>query len=124
MARCAPIPGIQRTQRQLETLFGEAVVRRVSYSSQQAGVSALYPGDDQLNLPPDKYSDELRRRVAEEASKVSFAETRRTIGETTGAQVGKRQCEAVTVSVAQDFEAFYRHAAAWRRPGVRMSCWC
>jgi hypothetical protein len=98
----------KRTQRQLETLFGEVVVTRVGYSSQQAGVSALYPGDGQLNLPPDKYSDELRRRVAEEASKVSFAETSRTIGETTGAQVGKRQCEAVTVSVAQDFEAFYR----------------
>jgi hypothetical protein len=98
----------KRTQRQLETLFGEVVVTRVGYSSQQAGVSALYPGDGQLNLPPDKYSDELRRRVAEEASKVSFAETSRTIGETTGAQIAKRQCEAVTVSVAQDFEAFYR----------------
>ena len=107
----------KRTQRQLETLFGEVVTGRVGYSRQQAGVSALYPGDGQLNLPPDKYSDERHRRVAEEASKVSFAETSRTIGETTGAQVGKRQCEAVTVSVAQDFEAFYRQRSGLATAG-------
>jgi hypothetical protein len=45
--------------------------------------------------------------VAIEASKVSFAETSVTLGETTGAQVGKRQCEEITVKVARDFEAFY-----------------
>ncbi|MGF1603296.1 MAG: ISKra4 family transposase [Thermosynechococcaceae cyanobacterium] len=97
----------KRTARQLETLFGEVVVTRVGYSSQQPGVSALYPCDGQLNLPTDKYSDELRRRVAEEASKVSFSETSSTIAQTTGGSVGKRQCEEVTVKVAQDFEDFY-----------------
>jgi hypothetical protein len=70
-------------------------------------VSALYPADGKLNLAPDKYSDELRRRVAEEASKVSFAETSQTIAKTTGGKVGKRQCEEVTVAVAQDCEDFY-----------------
>jgi hypothetical protein len=97
----------KRTERQLETLFGEVVVTRVGYSSQQPAVSALYPCDGQLNLPTDKYSDELRRRVAEEASKVSFSETSSTIAKTTGGSVGKRQCEEVTVKVAQDFEDFY-----------------
>ena len=97
----------KRTERQLETLFGEVVVTRVGYSSQQPDVSALYPSDGQLNLPTDKYSDELRRRLAAEASKVSFSETSETISKTTGGQVGKRQCEEVTVKVAQDFEAFY-----------------
>ncbi len=97
----------KQTQRKLETLFGEVVVTRVGYSTQKSNVSALYPLDGKLNLPPDKYSDELRRRVAVEASKVSFAETSDTIGRTTGGAIGKRQCEEVTVKVAQDFEAFY-----------------
>ena len=97
----------KRTERQLETIFGEVVVTRVGYSTQKPGISALYPADGQLNLSTDKYSDELRRRVATEASKVSFAETRATIAATTGGLVGKRQCEEVTVKVARDFEDFY-----------------
>ena len=44
----------KQTQRQLETVFGEVVVTRVGYSTQQPGVSALYPTDGKLNLPPDK----------------------------------------------------------------------
>ena len=83
------------------------MVTRVGYSTQKPGISALYPADGQLNLSTDKYSDELRRRVATEASKVSFAETRETIAATTGGAVGKRQCEEVTVKVALDFEEFY-----------------
>jgi hypothetical protein len=97
----------KNTQRQLETLFGEVVVTRVGYSTKTAGVSALYPADGILNLASDQYSDGLRRRVAQEASKVSFTETVTTIAETTGAKVGKRQCEEITVKVAQDFNAFY-----------------
>ncbi len=97
----------KKTQRKLETLFGEVVVTRVGYSTQKPEVSALYPADGKLNLPPDKYSDGLRRRIAEEASKVSFDETSRTIANTTGGAAGKRQCEEVTVKVASDFEEFY-----------------
>jgi len=97
----------KKTQRQLETLFGEVVVTRVGYSTQKPEVSALYPQDGTLNLSTDKYSDGLRRRVAIEASKVSFAETSETIASTTGGEMGKRQCEEVSVKVAQDFEAFY-----------------
>jgi hypothetical protein len=97
----------KQTQRKLETLFGEVVLKRVGYSTQKPEVSALYPSDGKLNLPPDQYSDELRRRVSVEASKVSFAETSRTIGLTTGGAIGKRQCEEVIVKVAQDFDAFY-----------------
>jgi hypothetical protein len=77
------------TQRQLETLFGEVVVTRVGYSTKTAGISALYPADGILNLASDQYSDGLRQRVAQEASKASFTETVTTIAETTGAQVGK-----------------------------------
>ena len=49
----------KKTQRKLETLFGEVVVNRVGYSTQKLEVSALYPADGKLNLPPDKYSDGL-----------------------------------------------------------------
>jgi len=97
----------KKTQRQLETLFGEVVVTRVGYSTQKSKVSALYPSDGQLNLGTDKYSDGLRQRVAIEASKVSFSETSQTIGSTTGGAIGKRQCEEVTVKVSQDFATFY-----------------
>lgn len=97
----------KQTHRTLTTLFGEVVVTRVGYSTQKPEISALYPSDGTLNLPPDKYSDELRKRVAVEASKVSFSETSRTIGLTTGGSIGHRQCEEVTVKVAQDFDDFY-----------------
>lgn len=97
----------KKTQRRLETLFGEVVVTRVGYSTQKPGVSALYPADGKLNLSTDKYSDGLRCRVAQEASKVSFWETSKTIASTTGGAIGKRQCEEITVKVSQDFEAFY-----------------
>lgn len=97
----------KKTQRQLETIFGQVVVSRVGYSTQEPELSALYPQDGQLNLAVDKYSDGLRRRVAEEGSKVSFSETSATISATTGGSIGKRQCEEVIVNVAQDFDAFY-----------------
>jgi hypothetical protein len=75
------------TQRQLTTLFGEVLVTRLGYSSKEAGVSAFYPSEGQLNLPPDQYSDGIRSRVATTASLVSFSETSQTIGETTGSEV-------------------------------------
>jgi hypothetical protein len=96
------------SERQLETLFGPVTVARLGYRSKQVGVGALYPEDGRLNLSVDQYSDGVRKRVAIEASKVSFGETSQTLGATTGAQVGKRQCEEVTVKVAQDFTDFYR----------------
>lgn len=96
------------SERQLETLFGSVTVKRLGYRSKAVGVGALYPEDGRLNLSVDQYSDGVRKRVAIEASKVSFGETSQTLGATTGAQVGKRQCEEVTVKVAQDFTDFYR----------------
>jgi hypothetical protein len=96
-----------RCQRQLSTLFGEVVVSRLGYSSKEAGVSALYPGDGQLNLGPDQYSDGIRQRIASTAASVSFTETSQVMGETTGSKVGKRQCEELIVKVSEDFDNFY-----------------
>jgi hypothetical protein len=39
------------------------------------GAESLHPLDAELNLPDERYSLELRRRVAEEAAKNSFDET-------------------------------------------------
>lgn len=92
-------------QSRLETVFGRVQVRRRGYSAR--GQGSLYPLDAALNLPPDAYSDGLRRRVAEEVAKVSFEEAVRGVERSTGGHVPKRQGEELAVKVSQDFEAFY-----------------
>jgi hypothetical protein len=89
----------------LETLFGRVQVRRQGYRAR--GQGSLYPLDAALNLPPDAYSDGLRRRVAEEAAKGSFEEAVQSVARTSGGQVPKRQGEELAVKVSQDVEAFY-----------------
>ena len=63
--------------------------------------------DAQLNIPSERYSLEISRRVAENAAKSSFDETLATIKNTTGASIHKRQAEELAQRAAQDFEAFY-----------------
>ena len=69
--------------------------------------SSLHPLDAALNLPDEKYSLEVRRRVAIEASKASFDDGVETLEKFTGAHVPKRQFEQLTIRAARDFEAFY-----------------
>lgn len=95
--------------RGLMSLFGEVEVRRLGYGAR--GERCLCPLDAELNVPPDKYSHGLRRRVAEEAAKSSFDETVASIAKTTGGHVPKRQAEQIVAEVAQDFEAFYQTRA-------------
>ena len=102
--------GIERTRvriqdRKLESVFGTVAASRAGYG--QAGAESLHPLDAELNLPVERYSLELRRRVAEEAAKNSFEETRETIAKTTGGHVPKRQIEELAKRAAQDFDAFY-----------------
>ena len=59
--------------RKIETVFGTVEESRTGYGKE--GEESLHPLDAELNLPPERYSLELRRRVAEEASKNSFDET-------------------------------------------------
>lgn len=89
----------------LETLFGRVQVRRQGYSARAQG--SLYPLDAVLNVPPDAYSDGVRRRVAEAVASVSFEEAVQSVARTSGAHVPKRQGEELAVKVSQDFEAFY-----------------
>ena len=109
--------GAERTrtrqqQRELETIFGTVQVQRTGYGAE--GQASLHPLDAQLNLPAERYSLEVRRRAALEASKNSFDETVQTLREYSGAQVGKRQVEELVERAAQDFDAFYeqRHQQA------------
>jgi hypothetical protein len=92
--------------RGLETVFGAVQVERVGYGAD--GVASLHPLDVELNLPPERYSHEVRRRVAEEAAKNSFDEAVQALRSATGAQVGKRQVEEMVRRAAQDFGAFYQ----------------
>ena len=102
--------GVARSQarlhgRGLETVFGAVQVERLGYGAD--GVASLHPLDAALNLPPERYSHEVRRRVADEAAKSSFDEVVQVLAATTGAQVGKRQAEDLVRRAAQDFDAFY-----------------
>jgi hypothetical protein len=103
--------GVTRTEshvhtRELETIFGTVTVTRVGYSAE--GEPSLHPLDGQLNLPVEKYSHEVRRRVALEAAKGAFETGVETLRTYTGAHVPKRQFEELVVRAAQDFEAFYQ----------------
>jgi hypothetical protein len=111
---CAPpvldSDGVERSrqrlhERKLETIFGTVSVERVGYGNE--GTKSLHPLDAELNLPDERYSLELRRRVAEEAAKSSFDETRESIEKSTGGHVPKRQLEELVQRAAQDFDAFY-----------------
>jgi hypothetical protein len=99
--------------RSLESIFGTVEVARTGYRA--AGTSSLHPLDGALNVPPEKYSLEVRRRVAMEAAKSSFDEGVKTLEVYTGAHVPKRQFEELVIRAAQDFEAFY----AQRQAGAR-----
>ena len=58
-----------RTQRRaLETILGTVEVERTGYGAE--GEASLHPLDAQLNLPDERYSLEVRRRAALEASKL------------------------------------------------------
>jgi len=99
-------PRVRIQERKLETVFGAVSVERVGYG--QEGTESLHPLDAELNLPDERYSLELRRRVAEEAAKSSFDETLESIDKTTGGHVPKRQIEELVMRAAQDFDAFYK----------------
>jgi ribosomal protein S6E (S10) len=102
--------GIRRTQRrrhsrQIESLFGEVEVERVGYGV--PGQESVHPLDAALNLPAERYSHALRKKVAAEAARSSFEEVVEAITEHTGAQGPKRQAEELCQRAAQDFDACY-----------------
>ena len=101
---------VRLQERKLETVFGTVSVERAGYGKK--GTESLHPLDAELNLPDERYSLELRRRVAEEAAKSSFDETLQSIGKNTGGHVPKRQIEELVRRAAQDFDNFYETRTA------------
>ena len=92
--------------RKLETLFGTVKVRRKGYSA--GGLSSVFPLDESLNLPREKYSHGLRERVAKAVVKDSFDEAVSTVRQDTGGHVPKRQAEQLSTVVVEDFDAYYQ----------------
>jgi hypothetical protein len=100
-------------ERSVATVFGRVTVERFGYHGE--GHESLHPVDGELNLPAERYSLELRRRVAEQAAKSSFEETQKVLEATTGSAVAKRQVEELVARAgnAEDFDQFYAtHAPA------------
>ena len=102
--------GVERSERRvherhLETTFGMVEVERLGYA--RPGHDSLHPLDAALNLPPERYSLEVRRRVAEAAASRSFDEALFELSRHTRAEVPKRQAEQLVVRAAEDFDAFY-----------------
>lgn len=100
-----PLTPTQEHTRNVETIFGPVEVTRTGYRAEDQ--PSLHPLDAGLNLPPEKYSLEVRRRVAMEAAKGSFDEGVKTLETYTGAHVPKRQFEELVSRAAQDFDLFY-----------------
>jgi hypothetical protein len=92
-------PNVRSHDRKIETVFGTVSTTRAEYGNE--GVTSLHPLEAQLNLPPERYSLELRCRVAENTAKSSFDETLEAIEKTTGAYIPKRQLEEPTQRAVQ-----------------------
>ena len=94
-----------RRSRTINTVFGTVELNRERFH--ETGSPGLAPLDAELNLPPERASLELRRRVARLAAKMSFEDVVDEIRETTGTELAKRQVEELARASARDFEAFY-----------------
>lgn len=96
---------IRPQERKIETVFGTIEEKRAGYG--RKGVDSLHPLDAELNVPPERYSLEMRRLVALNTAKNSFDEAVETIDMVTGGYIHKRQVEELTQRAARDFDAFY-----------------
>ncbi|MBK7956466.1 MAG: ISKra4 family transposase [Candidatus Accumulibacter sp.] len=122
--RCEVVTGADGAERRhcrarsrsLATVFGEVTVRRLGYSG--ARLKSVFPLDAALNLPPNQYSQGMRRKVGLEVAKGSFEEAVKAIQEGTGAEVPKRQAEELSRAISVDFDEFYARPAVEdaRRP--------
>ena len=98
------------SSRPLLTIAGPVDVPRLAYQARE--VDGLHPMDALLNLPPELYSHEVRRRAAEHAACASFEDVAASLTSTIGTGIGKRQVEELAARAAQDFDDFYAARAA------------
>lgn len=102
--------------RHLETLFGRVKQRRKGYAGR--GSDSLYPLDATLNFPPDLYSHGLRWRAARAIASGSYDDAVDELTRTTGGAIPKRQLEQLSMSMAQDFDGFYKQPERCRHTGA------
>jgi hypothetical protein len=100
--------------RQIKSIFGPIELLRMGYGYRNT--TSLFPKDMDLNAPENSHSHELQRRVALEVVKGSFENGAESILETTGQSIPKQQVERISVSSAQDFDAFYQAKASEENP--------
>jgi hypothetical protein len=93
--------------RPIGTLFGEVKATRIRYESKQKSAASLCPLDGELNLPAQKYSHQVAKRLAHSATMGSFESTIETLEQTSGISVPKRQVEQLVQNAAADFVSFY-----------------
>jgi hypothetical protein len=92
-------------ERTIGTIFGDVTFERWGYSAEKG--DSLCPADGHLNLPPEKYSHELRRVVSENITRSSYDETLDDLSRRTPAKVPKRQGLELVDRAAEDFVDFY-----------------
>ena len=105
--------GVERSERRvherrLETTFGTVAVERTGYA--RVGHD-MHPLDAALNLPPERYSLEVRRRVAVAAASRSFDEA---LFELSAVPPPRYPSVRRNARAAADFDAFYEARQAER----------
>jgi hypothetical protein len=102
--------------RQLATIVGPVTVTRIGYRA--PGAAIVYPADEQLSLPQEKYSMGLRELAAIEAAGGSFEDAAAAVARATGVRIGKRQLEQLARRAAVDFDRFYARRPRPAHDGV------
>ncbi len=98
-------PRKKLVERTIETIFGEVAYERWGYSAERG--DSLFPADGHLNLPPEKYTHEVRRLVGEDVTSSSYDDTLEVLSRRTAAKVPKRQGLELVNRAAEDFINFY-----------------
>jgi hypothetical protein len=91
--------------RVLASVAGPVTVSRTAYRA--AGAPNVHPADEELNLPPCRYSHGLQEALALAAARMPVAASCEAVSRQTGVRIGTRQALQVIRSAAADFRSFY-----------------
>jgi hypothetical protein len=94
--------------RNLATVLGKVRVRRIAYRSGRRGVPNVHLLDEQLSLPPGKFSAGLCERLALAAGQMSIKAACGQVFRETGVRIGTRQASRIIRAAAADAASFAR----------------
>jgi hypothetical protein len=94
-------------KRNLNTLFGRIIIKRVGYSSREH--HTVFPFDALLNLPNSSFSYGLQRFVARRTATLSFSEVLKLVKELTGTKIGSKQVVQIVEYCTKYFDEFYNN---------------